>query len=97
MEIVNSEIERYLDELYGKRHEVLVEMGVEAQRRSFPIVGPLVGRLLYQLAKMVNARRVFEMGSGYGYKEFNRRLFSMKEFAASIVPVRDGVAVAYKL
>ena len=30
-------------------------------------------------------------------KEFNRRLFSRSDFAASIVPVRDGVAVAYKM
>ena len=70
MEIVNPQIERYLDELYGKRHEVLVEMEAESRQRNFPIVGPLVGKLLYRLAKMVNARRVFEMGSGYGYSAF---------------------------
>jgi predicted O-methyltransferase YrrM len=207
MEIVSSQIEEYLLGIYGERHEILKEMEAEACKLDFPIVGPLVGTLLYQLAKMVNARRIFEMGSGYGYsafwwtiamnggeifltegsdaniqkgkeylkrarlikytkynvgnaleiidktpgefdiifidiekqqypvalekavkrirrggllvadnvlwsgkvvskkgdvstegiKEFNRRLFSMKEFASSIVPVRDGVAVAFKL
>jgi len=70
MEIVNSKIENYLGNLYGKRHEVLKEMEGEARRLDFPIVGPLVGKLLYQLAKMVDARRIFEMGSGYGYSAF---------------------------
>lgn len=207
MEIVSPQIENYLNGLYGTRHEVLAKMEVEARKRDFPIVGPLVGKLLYQLAKMVEARRIFEMGSGYGYsafwwalavdggeihctegsdsnrvegetylkdagllhrvkyhvgnaldiidrvdgvfdivfididkqsypaalekaaprvreggllvadnvlwsgkvtekkgdasteaiKEFNRRLFSRNDFAASIIPVRDGVAVAYKM
>ncbi len=207
MDIVNSQIENYLNNLYGTRHEVLVKMEAEANERDFPIVGPLVGKLLYQLARMIKARRVFEMGSGYGYsafwwalaveggeihctegsdsnrargeaylkeagllhrvkyhvgdaleiigrvegkfdivfidiekqkypaaldkaagrikdggllvadnvlwsgkvtekkgddsteaiKEFNRKLFSRTDFAASIVPVRDGVAVAYKM
>ncbi len=207
MEILNPKIESYLGGLYGVRSEVLTRMEAEADEMDFPIVGPLVGKLLYQLAKMIDARRVFEMGSGYGYsafwwalavdggeihctegkesnrkkgetylreagllhrvkyhvgnamdiidevdglfdivfidiekqnypdalekaaprikvggllvadnvlwsgkvtakkgdastegiKEFNRRLFSRKDFAASIVPVRDGVAVAYRM
>ncbi len=210
MNIVDAKIESYLDGIYGRRNEVLREMEEEAGKRDFPIVGPLVGKLLYQLARMVDARRVFEMGSGYGYsamwwakamddgsggeifltdrsrsnkekgeayleraglmkyvkynladaleaiditagefdivfidieksqypaalekaarrvrrggllvadnvlwsgkvaeekgdastegiKEFNRRLFSMKNFASSIVPIRDGVAVAFKV
>lgn len=70
MKIVKEKIEDYLRDLYGKRHEVLNEMEAEAQKLDFPIVGPLVGKLLYQLAKMIGARRVFEMGSGYGYSAF---------------------------
>jgi predicted O-methyltransferase YrrM len=38
-----------------------------ARERGFPIVGPEVGRLLAQMAGAISARRVFEMGSGYGY------------------------------
>ncbi len=70
MEIVDSKIESYLRELYGPRNDVMLEMEMEAQERNFPIVGPLVGKLLYQLAKMVKARQVFEMGSGFGYSAF---------------------------
>jgi caffeoyl-CoA O-methyltransferase len=46
---------------------LLEEMHALARERSFPIVGPEVGRLLFQVAKMLSARTVFEMGSGYGY------------------------------
>ncbi|HEY3593783.1 MAG TPA: class I SAM-dependent methyltransferase, partial [Polyangiaceae bacterium] len=35
--------------------------------RKFPIVGPLVGRELIVLARAIGAKRVFELGSGYGY------------------------------
>ena len=38
-----------------------------AKEKDFPIIGPLVGRFLYQLVKLTGAKRVFEMGSGYGY------------------------------
>jgi caffeoyl-CoA O-methyltransferase len=46
---------------------VLSDMHAEARERGFPIVGPEVGRLLFQLATVAGARRVFEMGSGFGY------------------------------
>src|SRR5262249_32189078 len=33
----------------------------------FPIIGPLVGRFVHQMALAISARDVFEMGSGFGY------------------------------
>lgn len=42
-------------------------MEAEAARRRIPIVGPAVGRLLAQLARLTGARRVFELGSAIGY------------------------------
>ncbi len=36
-----------------------------AQR--FPIIGPAVGQLCHLLARSIGARRVFELGSGFGY------------------------------
>jgi predicted O-methyltransferase YrrM len=38
-----------------------------AAERGFPIVGPQVGRVLELLARAVGARRVLELGSGFGY------------------------------
>jgi len=67
MELINPEIHKYLLDLLPPRDPVLAEMEEVAARESFPIVGPLVGNLIYQLAMMINARRIIELGSGYGY------------------------------
>jgi len=40
------------------------------ESRQFPIVGPLVGRFLYALVKTARARRILEMGSGFGYSAY---------------------------
>jgi caffeoyl-CoA O-methyltransferase len=49
------------------RDEVLAQMEDEADKRNIPIVGPAVARILYQLALMIQAKTVFEMGSAIGY------------------------------
>lgn len=60
-------LEAYLQDLYYDDDSVRREMEALAQERSFPIVGPLAGRVLYQLTQMIGGKRVFELGSGYGY------------------------------
>ena len=60
-------ITRYLDGLVPPRPPEMQAMEDRAQRTGFPIVGPASGYLCYQIARMINARSVFEMGSGYGY------------------------------
>ncbi len=66
--IVNPRISRYLRDIQGRRrHPILRPMERRAERHDFPIIGPLVGPILYQLARSIGARRVFELGSGYGY------------------------------
>jgi caffeoyl-CoA O-methyltransferase len=57
----------YLENVIPPRPPVLQEMEAEAAARRFPIVGPVVGRLFYLLTRLVGARRVFELGSGFGY------------------------------
>ncbi len=66
-DITTPEIEQYIYDLLPPRDEVLREMEAEAARRHIPIVGPAVGRLFYQLARMISARTVFELGSAIGY------------------------------
>ncbi len=65
--IINPAVDDYLYNLLPPRDEVLAQMEDEATRRKIPIVGPAVGRLLHQLAMMINAKSVFEMGSAIGY------------------------------
>lgn len=66
-EITSEKVEQYLYSILPERDPVLAEMEAQAMQRNIPIVGPAVGRLLYQLARMVNARTVFEAGSAIGY------------------------------
>lgn len=65
--ITAPEVEDYLYSMLPPRDEVLAEMEAEAARRKIPIVGPAVARSFYQLATMINAKTVFEMGSAIGY------------------------------
>src|SRR3954469_6655497 len=67
MDIVNPRIEEYLRRLYDDGDKVRLEMEELARQRKFPIVGPLVGRMLEVLTRTIGARRIFELGSGYGY------------------------------
>lgn len=62
-----EELEQYLDGLVGKRPFELQKMEAYAREHNFPIVGPASGQTCYQIARMIQARRVFELGSGYGY------------------------------
>lgn len=65
--ITSAAIEKYLYAMLPARDEVLREMEEEAHKREIPIVGPAVGRLLYQLALIAKAQTVFELGSAIGY------------------------------
>ncbi len=68
---VNPAIESYLLDLVQQtNHDVLSEMEDLALKNNFPIVGRLVGVFLETQAKMINAEKVFEFGSGYGYSAY---------------------------
>jgi caffeoyl-CoA O-methyltransferase len=70
MNIVEPAIERYISSLRGEVDPVVLEMEQLAERRGFPIVGPQVGQLLGILARALGARRVLELGSGFGYSAY---------------------------
>ena len=65
-----AEIHEYLLSVTPKRPPILREMEKYAAKNGFPIIGPLVGRFLYQAAALTDARRVLELGSGYGYSAY---------------------------
>ncbi len=60
-------VDDYLYSMLPARDEVLVEMEQYATEHNIPIVGPAVARVLQQLALMINAHTVFELGSAIGY------------------------------
>jgi caffeoyl-CoA O-methyltransferase len=68
---VDPAIEAYMRSLTRQTdHLVLTEMETYAAQNDFPIVNRLVGVFLETQTKMINARRVFEFGSGYGYSAY---------------------------
>ena len=67
IEITHLAINEYLYALLPERDPVLQEMEALAKERQIPIIGPVVGRILYQLVRLVKAKRVFELGSAIGY------------------------------
>lgn len=67
---MDPRVEDYLRELLGGSHPIAEEMEAEAKERDFPIVDRVVGVTLEVLARSIGARRVLEMGSGYGYSAY---------------------------
>ena len=67
MDILDPRIDEHLHAVTPKSPSPLDEMEAYAKEHGFPIIGPLVGRVLQQLVIMTGAKRVFELGSGYGY------------------------------
>lgn len=65
-----AKVHSYLHRMTPERPPVLREMEEYAKDNDFPIVGPLVGRLLYQMVLMTKARKILELGSGFGYSAF---------------------------
>jgi predicted O-methyltransferase YrrM len=57
----------YISSLVPPREPELQEMEKYAEKNDFPILGPACGYYCYQLARMINAKSIFELGSGYGY------------------------------
>jgi predicted O-methyltransferase YrrM len=71
MNAVMPEVEAYMRSLLDRYDEpVLLEMEREGTERRFPIIGRLVGVTVELLARSVGARRVFELGSGFGYSAY---------------------------
>ena len=69
--IVNPAIETYMRDLLASTdHPVVLAMEALARERNFPIVNRLAGVFLETQARMVNAKRIFEFGSGYGYSAY---------------------------
>ena len=59
--------ETYFRRFIPKRSALLRELEEEAFREDIPIVGPVVGELLFILARMIRAERILELGTATGY------------------------------
>jgi predicted O-methyltransferase YrrM len=66
-DLFSDQLREYLIDLVPQRPDEMQQMEVYARSTGFPIVGPVAGHFCYQIARMIGATRIFEMGSGYGY------------------------------
>ncbi|HWC14781.1 MAG TPA: O-methyltransferase [Actinomycetota bacterium] len=71
MDILHPAVTTYLERLAaGDDEPVLLEMEQLAEEKGFPIVGRLCGQYLEIIARSIYAKRIFELGSGYGYSAY---------------------------
>ena len=68
--LINSQIEDYITERTIKGDEILDEMHAYADESEVPIVGPLVGNFLYIITLITKSKKIFELGSGFGYSAY---------------------------
>jgi len=65
--LMSDQLITYLDDLVPERPSEMQKMEAYAAEHDFPIIGPAAGYYCYQIARMIGARSVYELGSGYGY------------------------------
>ena len=69
-DLIDATVDALARELGPERADILREMEERAAAADFPTVGPAVGGWLALLAETVDARRIFEFGSGFGYSAY---------------------------
>jgi predicted O-methyltransferase YrrM len=62
-----QDVQGFLNTLVPRRPDEMLAMEKYAEENHFPIIGPAAGYMCYQIARLIGARSIFEMGSGYGY------------------------------
>jgi predicted O-methyltransferase YrrM len=70
LRITDRKIEEYILGVLPPRDKILNEMENYAAQTGFPIIGPMVGRILRLLAIATNAKKILELGSGFGYSAY---------------------------
>ncbi|WP_265111328.1 O-methyltransferase [Halosolutus halophilus] len=70
VEVLSPAITRFVRAVGPESDETLREMDEYAEREGFPHVGPEVGAFLRFVARLADADRIFEFGSGYGYSAY---------------------------
>ena len=67
MDVLSEGGRRFLSATAPEHSAVQAEMATLADEWGFPIIGPDAGAVLRLLARLTDAERVFEFGSGFGY------------------------------
>jgi predicted O-methyltransferase YrrM len=62
-----EELRRYLDGLHPEQQPLLLELEQHGRKDGIPIVSRETGRFLSVIVHMMQANRILEIGTGYGY------------------------------
>jgi caffeoyl-CoA O-methyltransferase len=68
--IVPTHVSQFAHMIGPTSDDIIEDMNTYADEQGFPIVGSEVGGWLGHLARISNARSVFEFGSGFGYSAY---------------------------
>jgi caffeoyl-CoA O-methyltransferase len=83
----------YFSQLIPARDALLADLEAEARQEGIPIVGPLVGELLFVLARAVRAVRILELGTATGYSAIYLAR-ACEPFNGQVVTVENDRAMA---
>jgi len=75
------------------RDDILLELEEEARQENIPIIGPVVGELLYILARAIKAERILELGTATGYSAIYLAM-ACQETMGKLVTLEQDVAMA---
>ena len=98
MSITYDYIDDYLYRIAAPRDLLLEKMEEYADSHAVAIIGPLVGRLLYNLAKASQSRKILEIGTAIGYSGIwlARAVVSLKGSVTTIDLDPERVQIAKK-
>lgn len=68
--VLADDVRRFVRATGPSHDEIQAEMVAHAREQGFPIIGPESGGVLRLLARLTDARRIFEFGSGFGYSAY---------------------------
>jgi caffeoyl-CoA O-methyltransferase len=70
LDIVHPQVSRYIDALGSEHDPLVIRMAKFAREQQFPWLGLDAAKWLELLTRMVNGKRAFEFGSGFGYSAY---------------------------
>ncbi|MFB6154290.1 MAG: O-methyltransferase [Haloferacaceae archaeon] len=68
--VLTDDVARFVRAAGPDHDGIQAEMAAYAEEHGFPIIGPDAGGVLRLVARLTDARRIFEFGSGFGYSAY---------------------------
>jgi predicted O-methyltransferase YrrM len=93
MSSIVKEPEAYFRQLARREDPLLRDLESEAEAEGIPIVGPVVGELLFVLARTSGARAILELGTATGYSAvFLARACALNSGALTTIELDSALA-----